>query len=289
MANLESQEQLGDTNKMWRSLLKIGVAALLLLIILFLGVTLLLPKSTANIDAVETANKLYAAGNYEKSIEIFEQLVNQGVNDSVIFYNLGNAYYAYGDIGRAVANYNRAAQLDPRDTDIRANLELARSQIAEPFVEDDSGFLGVLSGITSGWLNLNETAIIALALWFLAGLLLIGLRSVGDQEHKAGLRYAIYVVIVVLFVTGLSLVSRLYDEQSSPEGVVIVPTIAVSSEPGNEYVTQYHLSSGAEVRISETNGEWARLSTPGDAIQSWIPLETVELVTTISPGISFFQ
>ncbi|HET6443176.1 MAG TPA: tetratricopeptide repeat protein [candidate division Zixibacteria bacterium] len=273
---------------MWRNLIKVVGSGIVLVVILIAGVKLLMPKSTANVDAIETASRLHASGNYDRAIEIYEQLLTQGVNDSVVFYNLGNAYYSIGDIGRAVANYNRAAQLDPRDPDIKANLELARGQITEPFIENDPGFIGVLSKITDGWLSVNETAIVALSFWFLAGLLLIGIRYTRDRELRTGFQYATILVILLLLLAGLSLGSRLYVEQSHPEGVVVVPTIAVSSEPNDGFATDLNLSSEAEIRFIKTNGAWGRLATPGDSLQNWIPLDTVEMVAALSPGLSLF-
>jgi hypothetical protein len=261
-------------------------SGILLVLILVVGMNFLLPHGPANVDAVQTASRLYEDGNLVEAIEIYEQLITQGVNDSVVFYNLGNAYYRLGDLGRAVTNYSRAAQLDPRDPDIKANLDLARSQISEPFIENDPGFAGVLSSITDGWLSVNEAAIIALALWFLAGLLFIGMRYTQDSDMRAGLQYATLLVILLLALTGLSLSSRLYVEQTHPEGVVVVPTIAVSSEPDDGFTTDLQLSSGAEVRFVETIGDWGRLAIPGDSIQSWIPLETVEMIAALSPGYS---
>ena len=274
---------------MWRTLFKVLGSGIILLVILIVGMSFLMPRSTANIDAVETANRLQRAGNVVEAIEIYEQLIGQSVQDSVVFYNLGNAYYQLGDLGRAVANYSRAAQLNPRDPDIKANLELTRGQISEPFIEDDAGFAGILSKMTNGWLSVNETAIIALALWFLAGLLIISMRYAKERDLRAGLQYATLMVIILLALAGLSLGSRLYIEQNHPEGVVVVPTIAVSSEPNAGFATELQLSSGAEVRFIETKGDWGRLATPGDSLQSWIPLGTVEMVAALSPGFSLFS
>jgi hypothetical protein len=286
---MNSNKASGVENSMWRNIVKVMISGIVLAATLIVGINLLTPRNTANVDAVQTANLLYAGGNYEKSIEIYEQLVAQGVNDSVVYYNLGNAYYGFGDVGRAVANLNRAAQLAPRDPDIKSNLELARSQISEPFIENDPGFIGILSRITDRWLSVNEAAIVALAFWFLAGLLFIGMRYAQDGEMKTGLRYAIILVVILLTITGLSLGSRLYVEQSNPEGVVVVPTIAVSSEPDSGFTTEHRLSSGAEVRFVERIGDWGRLATPGDSLQSWIPLNTVEMVTAIAPGLSILH
>lgn len=263
---------------MWRKTLKFMGVSAILLIILLIGLNGLMPSRSADSDAVTTANSLVDVGELDEAVEIYRQLIEQGVRDSVVFYNLGNIYYQMGDLGHAIINYNRAAQLAPRDPDIRANLEIARGQIADPFLESDPGLLGALAGLTDGWLNLNETAIVAVTLWFLAGLLFVGFRYLESGRLRTAFQYALLITVLLVVITGLSLGSRLSTGESLPEGVVVVPAIAVSSEPEEGYATDYSLFSGAEVRFVETRGGWIRLSMPDGALESWIPLTTVELV-----------
>jgi hypothetical protein len=72
--------------------------------------------------------------------------------------------------------------------------------------------------------------------------------------------------------------SRLYTENTQPDGVVVVDAVAVSSEPGELQTTEFNLHSGTEINIVETNGDWIRLEMPAGAAQSWIPLEAVEMI-----------
>ena len=45
-----------------------------------------------------------------------------------MYYNLGNSYYKAGEIAKAVLNYERALLMKPGNSDIRANLEVARAK-----------------------------------------------------------------------------------------------------------------------------------------------------------------
>ena len=45
-----------------------------------------------------------------------------------VYYNLGNSYYKAGEIAKAVLNYERALLMKPGNSDIRANLEVARAK-----------------------------------------------------------------------------------------------------------------------------------------------------------------
>ncbi len=263
---------------MKRNFLILVISGIFLLAVFVLAITLLTPEVTADTQAVSAANQLYQVGNYEDAQRIYEQLISQGVEDSTVYYNLGNTYFRQGDLGRAVLNFQRAAQLNPRDPDIRANLELARTMADVPFTSTAPGPLSTLAEMTSRWLTLNETAILALAIWFLACFLFLSLRLLDGGKVRRILRYGAIVALLILALIGLSLGSRIFTESTQHNGVVVAPVVAVSSEPGEQFATDFSLPSGTEVSLVETRGNWARLAVPGDAIEGWIPLNSVETV-----------
>ena len=121
---------------MKRNVLIIGFIGLLMLAILAGGIWLLGSGEAADAATVDAANQLYVSGHYGEAARIYEQELARGVQDSAIYFNLGNAYFQQGDMGRAVLNLQRAAELAPRDDDIQANLELARQQTTELFAAE---------------------------------------------------------------------------------------------------------------------------------------------------------
>lgn len=251
--------------------------------VILLGI-LLVQRSkseTGDAGAVIAANQLIAAGNYAEATQIYEQLIAQGVNDSTVFYNLGNAYYGLGDTGRAVLNYQRALQLAPRDGDIRANLALARNQAQDPFENTAPGPLAIVASLTGAWLNLDETALIMLGLWFLTGILLLVWRqmTVSKRRHLVGMIAA--VMFLFTMIGGLSLGSRLLTTYTQPEGVIVAKTVAVSDEPGGDSATGLALPGGTTVNLTEVRGDWAHLTTSGNAQKGWVPLHAVETVASL--------
>ena len=76
-------------------------------------------------------NEFYQAKNYNKAIESYENLVEQGYEAPELFYNLGNAYYRTGKLGYAILYYEKALRLAPSDDDIQHNLALANLQTAD--------------------------------------------------------------------------------------------------------------------------------------------------------------
>lgn len=212
---------------MKRNLLFLSGAGLLLAFILWGALSLLNPKVPADPATVDAANQLYVAGHYDEAARIYEQEVARGVQDSAVYYNLGNAYYQQGDMGRAVLNLQRAAQLDPRDEDIQANLALARQGTTELFAEEPTGPVAFLAALT-GWLTLNETAVLVISFWFLLGFLLLAWREVEADRARRVLQIFFGVALALFLLSGVSLASRTFLAQTQP-GVVVTPSVAVST------------------------------------------------------------
>jgi tetratricopeptide (TPR) repeat protein len=236
--------------------------------------------SATAVEKMGTANQLYEAGQIDLAVQAYEQLVNQGVVDSTLFYNLGNAYFRQGDPGRAIFNYRRAQELSPRDPDIKANLALARAQAIDKFEPaGEAGLLGRLGWSVRGWLTLNELAMAVLAGWILfAFLLILYISARAGSAWRRGLRYALTVAAVVLVVGVVSLGSALYLEQNRAEGVVVAAEVDVTSGPGAQYVSEFTLHSGAEVDLIEVRPNWVRLALPGGELEGWVPANAIEPV-----------
>ena len=54
-------------------------------------------------------------------------IVERGHLNGHVFFNLGNTCIRLGELGRAILNYKKASVLLPRDGDLKANLQYARS------------------------------------------------------------------------------------------------------------------------------------------------------------------
>lgn len=265
---------------MKQKMLFVTITSILLIGALVLAARMMQPKAAADAQALNAANQLYQVGNFDDAIRIYEQIIDQGVEDSTLYYNLGNSYFGKGDLGRAILNFQRATLLAPRDSDIATNLEIARSQANATFGESAPGPLNILYDLTGKWLTLGETTLLTMAIWFLMAILFMAWRLQDQGTTRNITRNVTIVLFLLLAVAGLSLGGRLITERILPEGVVIAPIVAVSSEPGVQSEPAFNLQNGAEVSLMETLGEWARLEVPGSQIEGRVPLETVETVAS---------
>jgi len=227
------------------------------------------------------ANSLYVNGRYAEAAQAYEQLIAQGQADSAVYYNLGNAYFRQGDVGRAILNYRRAAQLDPRDADIQANLALARAQATDQFAPESGSPLDNFAAATRSVLTVNEMALLALGAWLLFGLIWFLYYQNGNGRLRDVLRASLVLagLLVVLAVGALGSRMWLEGENGRTPGVVIADSVSVSAEPNASATVNFDLHSGAEVEISDRRGDWAKVSLPGGQVEGWVPVTAVEAIT----------
>lgn len=191
-----------------RSILFLALVAGALIIGLTAATEAMSGTVQADRRAMAAANELVAAGHYDQAGAIYQQLLDQGVEDAAVFYNLGNVAMLQGDASRALVLYEQAAELSPRDADIRHNLALAQEQSGETSDSSALGVLAVVAQASRSLLTVNELAMLALGAWFLLGFLVLVYRHFQPGQRPQALRFAGMIALVVVVLSVVTLVSR---------------------------------------------------------------------------------
>ena len=220
------------------------------------------------------ANRLYGEGQYERAIGLYKGLIEAQVADGVVYYNLGNAYYKRGDLGRAILNYRRAQRLMPRDRDVLANLKLARAQTADRLESDEeAGLASVVQRAMTESTSLDESAMLLLALWSLVCALAVG--AILWPPGRRVLRGLIVAVSILVGLSGISLGNQVWAQYGRTPGVIVAKSVGVHSGPGIDYLLEFSLHAGTEVQILDDRDDWVRIVLPGN-LQGWMPHEGLE-------------
>src|SRR4030095_1931656 len=97
--------------------------------------TFVAPSAFAQADAefIE-ANQEYAQGHFKEAIDQYEAIVRSGQWSANLFYDLGNAYFRTGDLGRAILNYERALAPERHHPEAAATLQNGRAEARAPAV-----------------------------------------------------------------------------------------------------------------------------------------------------------
>lgn len=192
-----------------RSILSLAFVAVALMFGLTAASQAMSSSVQADGRAMAAANELLAAGHIDQAGAIYRQLLDQGVEDATVFYNLGNVAMLQGNPARALTLYEQAAELSPRDSDIRHNLEMAREQAGVASGSDAHGLLASMAQASRSLLTVNELAMLALGAWFLLGFLVLAYRHFQPGERPWVLRMAGTMALVVVVMSGVALVSRM--------------------------------------------------------------------------------
>ncbi len=217
---------------------------------------------------------LYEAGDFDGAAAVWGSLTREGLEDSRLRYNLGNAHFQMGEVGRAILNYRRALRLAPRNSELRDNLALARSRRVDGESAQFGGdFLstrwqGLRSVISTG----EFAAIGLILLWIGTVLLLLGILR---WMAWTRLRWPLVIIALLLPLASIAAWTAEWQDWSGKEAVLLAPTVTVSSGPGSDFVTLFEIHEGAELRIREERGAWVRVRL-GDELEGWIPRGSFE-------------
>ena len=229
-------------------------------------------------DVMAGANLLYERGEYAEAVQQYETLIGLGYRDAAVHYNLGNAYLESGDVGRAILNYLRAEELSPRDLDIAANLELARSRTVDQLEAEGDSLVASVSDFGRRWATTAEFGVAALLLWAIGGMAICVLIIRPALRRRAILSGGAIVVLVVMLVPLVLLLSMLYSNPYDNTGVVTVGTVEVLSGPGTQYGEEFALHSGAQVTLVDSRHGWLQVALPGGELEGWLPAHALEAV-----------
>jgi tetratricopeptide (TPR) repeat protein len=212
-------------------------------------------------DTFAKANAAYAAGDYAGAVQQYEQLAAESISDAALFYNLGNAYYRGGQIGPAIANYERALQLDPGLENARENLSKAvretEHHLARPMPPDWAQSLLFWHYTLAPSTTYGLAAVLWCAFW-----ILVGVRQWRRVPYTRGAAIGAGILVVAF---GLSAWSKAHPENLAVAVDAKVPVHYSTSE--NDTV-RFELYAGDRVTVDAQSNGWIRVTT-ADGERGW--------------------
>jgi tetratricopeptide (TPR) repeat protein len=229
----------------------------------------------------QEANQAYQKGNPTEAVALYKSLQQSGVEDAALYFNLGNAYAAQGQVGEAILSYVRALRLSPGDEDIRANLSIARRHAAETAEPPRVGPLAVLrEEQAAGSKTPTELAQTAFILYSVGVALLMAAVLLRRRGRQSLARVGF---VGALFVGGIAAVFAVLSWQQAnhfaedKRAVVLVSNTPVRRGPIETAESLYSLPTGEVVSIEERRGQWGLLRVQ-ERPDGWVLLSQVEPV-----------
>lgn len=197
----------------------------------------------------EQFRQAYDAGRYGAALEY---LTTDPDFSASYYYNLANVHFRLGHTGRAVAYFLKADRIDPFDTDVRANLAVARKRLARTSGTAD------LDPASSALERLGDRVPDSLGL-ALASLLLVvaawiwilryrRLRSSPSSIRDSFCREGGWAGIAL---TALAAIALTADQVSDwAPAAAVLEAHAVRSGPGEHFLDLGRVTPGLKVRAT---------------------------------------
>jgi tetratricopeptide (TPR) repeat protein len=216
----------------------------------------------------DSANDLYAKGKFSEAAGLYEQMAAGGQVSSALLFNLGNAAFKSGQIGRAIAAYSRAERLSPRDPDVRANLQFARNEISGGDSVRPDWCERLLGRLTlNGW-----TTLASVFFWVWFGLL-------AAREWKPAWRPALrhFTLLAGVAAVGLWLGTGAlwFDRHANPRAVVVDRDAVVRGGPLDDAQSVYTARDGVELTVLDRRDDWLQVNDGHQRI-GWVKRGAVQ-------------
>ena len=227
-----------------------------------------------NGDPWEQANQAYRDGQFGEAIQQYESILDGGVRNGKVHYNLANAYFKNGQLGPALLNYYRAERLMPGNKDIEHNLELANEQRNDPVIEDERG--GLSTAVEHFFFGLPYQGV------FFAAMILLVVAGLASLPLAFGRRHRLWgYAAFIAGLTGIALtLVATYQHQrltAQDAAVVMAAQVDVLAGPAPGEAVNFTLHEGIRCHILEQQPGWYRVRL-ANGYNGWLPRTAVEKI-----------
>lgn len=234
--------------------------------------------------AFREAAVLYDQGQFDQAIARYESLLAAGVRSANLCFNLGNAHFKAGHLGRAILNYERARQLAPRDRDVDGNLGFV--------VKQTKGYDAAAAGSWSAWLadlrdslTTDEWTWLAVACYWLALLGVIALVWLPPAiEWRRRLRSAAIACGAIALLASAGLGAKIVVEEGPASGITVAKEVVVRLAPLDDGMRHFTAYEGQKLWIISERAS-RQPGAPGwfeveraDGKRGWAPADAVEKI-----------
>ena len=223
------------------------------------------------------ADSAYAAGRYDEAISGYSALLEKG-ESAEVYYNLGNCYYKTDHIAPAILNYERALLLAPGSSDVRFNLELARSKTIDKITPESEMFFITwfrqLIDLCSAdqW---GRAVVVCFALFVLATLVYFFVGRLLWRKVGFGVGLTALCLAVLFHIFAYQQQQKLLQRSYA---IVLSSSLTVKSTPSNSGTDLFVLHEGTKVQITDdAMKDWKEIRL-ADGKVGWVPVKTIERI-----------
>lgn len=235
-------------------------------------------KGTAqNESNFEQATTAYNEGAFEKAIDLYTTILEDGQHSAALYYNLGNSYYKLNDIPNSIYFYEKALLLAPKDAEIINNLGYAQQMTLDAIDNMPETGLSKFYKSILNKLTFDQWAYMGVAFICLFVFLYILFYYFKYSTRK---RWAFIGSISSLLIAVISVAFAYitYTEfKANKPAIIFTDEIEIQAEPNTSSSTVFVLHAGTKVNVLEELEDWKKIKIT-DGKTGWIPSDNLKLL-----------
>ena len=221
------------------------------------------------------AGTLYRNGAFATALDLYDDLIGEGIANPDLYYNASNAAFRCEQLGKAILYIERALKLAPSDPDALANLAYLTSlkKDKEPPVDNvvlaflERRYNAVNTNAAGSWSGFS----FALALVSVSVMLFTG-----NWIRKASIILAVIFGVTCLGASGLFF-HKLHRNKTVIEAIIMKDNSSAYSGPGGENTHIFTINEGTKVIIERRQDTWNLIRLKSGA-GGWIQAEMMEQI-----------
>ena len=229
-------------------------------------------------NGIESGAIYYNEGEFDRAIDEWRTCVDNGVENSDLYYNLGNAYFRGGKLGFAIYYYKSALRLDPNNDDVLHNLKYAQAMTRDK-VDEDGEENPLLSGLFKAHhaLSLKTQMWVLLGIFWAIALLAIARRISRNDRTKNVLIGSMFALSCVFGIIAMSAGYKVFVAETEIVGVVTAKDADVTSAPNDKSQTLNTLSEGTIFEVLSEQGNFVEIRL-GEKVRGFVKQGDVGIV-----------
>ncbi|MDB2520687.1 tetratricopeptide repeat protein [Flavobacteriaceae bacterium] len=217
----------------------------------------------------DNANAAYNAGQFEKAVMLYKQILESGQHSAELYFNLGNSYYRLNQVGESIFYFEKAKQLEPTDEDINVNIAFAQNMAIDAVeVLPKSQVTQLKDNIIEFFSQEGWAYFIILLAWLFV--LFWGLYLWNKIPFIKRTFFVTSLILAFLLIGSLFIaVIKSANTSDTTYGILFNEKMEVWAEPNSRAEVLFLLHEGTKVQMLDQLQEWQKIRIANGS-EGWI-------------------
>ena len=196
------------------------------------------------------ATDSYNSGEFEKAIEYYQKIIDNGKHSAELYFNIANAYYKLGEVAPSIYNYEKALLLKPNDPEILNNLGYAQNMRLDAIEQVPESALTRFYNAIVGQFSFDQWAYFAIAMILLFVFAYLAYYLLNSALQKR-ISFIVSIIALAFCLTAISFAYLQYNAyKSNNPAIIFEREVVINSEPNKSSCLLYTSPSPRDKRQS---------------------------------------